>query len=349
MTQVRIDHAFDTMRIFLDRSLGIDSRQKQIVSGRQFAAALVSAASHNTYVETVSDKADTFNRRVKSSLISMATHAYFEQTQRFARIKDWKTKHVILAIDYTEEDFYGEVQGFNIHGWTGEHGVSGKFKFLSCSIVSDEISEKIPLLSVPIKLGHYKSQVIHYLLTQVSPLFAQIDLVLFDRGFYDKDLMYELQNAGYPYLIFVPKQHDKKEILYTLEDGDHIAINNEFTINKNKNNYHDENYLVFLKNIYCKKTEEYYDWVFATNVEHVALGNIISTYKKRWRIETGFRVQDEATIKCKSKDMQIRYILFLFTQLLQADWMCFYKEEVSFKKFLIELDTFGQRISLTLN
>ena len=345
MTRVRIDHAFETLRIFLDRALGIDSSQKQIVSGRQLTAALISAASHNTYVETVSNKADTLNRHIKSSLTSMGTHAYLEQTERFARIKDWKTKKVILAIDYTDEDFYGNVQGFDIHGWTGEHGVKGKFKFLTCSIVSDEVSEKIPLLSIPIKIGHYKSQVIFYLLSLVKPLFDEIDLILFDRGFYDKDLMYELKKANYPYLIFVPKQRDKQEILYGLENNDHIAIKNEFTINKDKTNYHDENYLVFLKNIFCRKTEECYDWVFATNVENVAFGDIITTYKKRWSIETGFRVQDEATIKCKSKDLQTRYFLFLFTQLLQSDWMCFYKDEVSFKKFLIELDAFGQRIT----
>ena len=39
--------------------------------------------------------------------------------------------------------------------------------------------------------------------------------------------------------------------------------------------------------------------VFATNIEEVALSNIVLTYKKRWRIETGYRVQDEAAIKCK--------------------------------------------------
>ena len=105
----------------------------------------------------------------------------------------------------------------------------------------------------------------------------------------------------------------------------------------------DENYLVFLKQIFCKKTEEYYDWVFATNIEDVALGDIITTYKKRWNIETVFRIQDEATIKCKSTDLQTRYFIFLFTQLLQANWMCFFKEEVSFKKFIIEIDAFGQR------
>jgi hypothetical protein len=183
------------------------------------------------------------------------------------------------------------------------------------------------------------------LLSQVAPLFKHIDLVLFDRGFYDKDLMFELSKANFPYLIFVPKQRDKKEILYALETGDHVAINNEFTINKNRTVYHDENYLVFLKQIFNKKTEESFDWIFATNVEEVALGKIIREYKQRWRIETGFRIQDEATIKCKSTDLQTRYFVFLFTQLLQAEWMCFYKKEVPFKRFIIELETFAKRIN----
>jgi hypothetical protein len=54
-----INNGFETLRIFLDRAVGINSLQKNIVSGRQLTAALISAASHNTYVETVSDKADT--------------------------------------------------------------------------------------------------------------------------------------------------------------------------------------------------------------------------------------------------------------------------------------------------
>ena len=74
-----------------------------------------------------------------------------------------------------------------------------------------------------------------------------------------------------------------------------------------------------------------------TNIEEVALSNIVLTYKKRWRIETGYRVQDEAAIKCKSKDMKIRYFLFMFQQLLQTQWVCFYKQEVSFKEFIIEI------------
>ena len=54
-------------------------------------------------------------------------------------------------------------------------------------------------------------------------------------------------------------------------------------------------------------------------------------------METQFRVQDDAKIKCKSKDMKIRYFLFLFEQMLQVIWMCFYKEETSFKEFIIAM------------
>ena len=64
---------------------------------------------------------------------------------------------------------------------------------------------------------------------------------------------------------------------------------------------------------------------------------MVATYKKRWRIETQFRVQDEARIKCKSKDMKIRFFFFLFEQMLQTIWICFFKEEGSFKEFLIQL------------
>ena len=88
-----------------------------------------------------------------------------------------------------------------------------------------------------------------------------------------------------------------------------------------------------------EKSEKNYDWIFATNSDELELSEIIKTYKKRWRIETSFRVQDEAKIRCKSTDMKIRYFIFIFEQLLQTQWICFYKEEATFKKFIIEMHT----------
>lgn len=99
-----------------------------------------------------------------------------------------------------------------------------------------------------------------------------------------------------------------------------------------------------MKQIYSRRAETSFDWVFATNIDTIALGEMIRTYRKRWRIETGFRVQDEARIKCKSTEMKIRYFLFMFEQMLQTQWVCFYKEEVSFKEYLIEMHDLAKEL-----
>jgi len=336
MNRERLVFTIGIIRHFINNSLGINPKTNKI-SGFELVSHLLDSAAYNTYIETVGNKADTLYKRAKEGITEMVTYSYLDYIRRLSGKFGWKDKEVILAFDYTDEDFYGDVQGFDIHGWIGRNGVTGKFKFLTCSIVSDEIPEKIPLISIPILMGHYKSYAITYCLKLVKDYIGKINLILFDRGFYDKDLMYELSQNKFPYLIFVPKTKDKQEIIYPMEKGETIAIYNEFKVNKDKSKYPGENILVFLKEIYDKKSDKEYDWVFATNLEDIDLNLIINTYKKRWRIETGFRVQDDATIKCKSKEIKIRYFLFMFQQMLQTQWVCFYKEEVSFKKFLIEM------------
>jgi len=342
MDESKVVFNLGILKHFINNSLGLDY-EKHKITGFELLNPLVESSAFNTYIETIGDKADTLYRRIKESPISMTTHSYLEYIRRLSAKLKLNEKEVTLAFDYTEEDFYGDVQGFDIHGWTGENAVTGKFKFLTCSIISDDIPEKIPLISIPIMIGHYKSSVIIHCLSLIKDYIGKINLILFDRGFYDKDLMYELTKLNYPYLIFVPKFQNKKEILFPMKIEEQVAIYNEFSVNKDKGNYIGENILVFLKQIYDPRSEKNYDWVFATNVEEILLENLVITYKKRWRIETQFRVQDEARIKCKSKDMKVRYFFFMFEQMLQTMWICFYKDEVSFKEFLIGITEISKK------
>ena len=346
MNETKLMFNLGILKHFINNSLKL-SYDKKSITGFEMIVPLLEASAHNTYVETISNKADSLYLRIKDVSMIRMTYAYLNYIWRISEKLSLRKKKVILAFDYTEEDFYGNVWGFDIHGWTGKDGVTGHFKFLTCSIVSDDSPNKIPLISIPIKLGHYKSSVILHCLSLVKDYIGKINLILFDRGFYDKDLMYELTKMKYPYLIFVPKHKDKTEILYPMSDKEQIAIYNEFTVNKDKNKYSEENILIFLKQIYDPKSEKSYDWIFATNVEKVLLENLVVTYKKRWRIETQFRVQDEAKIKCKSKEMKVRYFLFLFEQMLQTIWICFYKDEASFKEFLIELAKMSRKWTKT--
>ncbi len=50
-----------------------------------------------------------------------------------------------------------------------------------------------------------------FCLSLVQPLVKSIKLIFFDRGFYSKELMLNLANSDYPYLIFVPKNDKVKK------------------------------------------------------------------------------------------------------------------------------------------
>jgi hypothetical protein len=56
-------------------------------------------------------------------------------------------------------------------------------------------------------------------------------------------------------------------------------------------------------------------------------------YKKRWGIETTFRVQDEVKIKTKSLIPMIRIALFVFECMLYNVWQ-FFKGRVPFRRFV---------------
>ena len=345
MDKKRLCNDLDALMHFIDDSLGID-RIKNNINGFNLVVPLTESSAYNSYLETVSNKTDTLYLRIKESSISMTEYSYLDYIKRLSAKFKLNEKEVILAFDYTDEDFYGDVQGFDIHGWTGKDAITGKFKFLTCSIISDDIPEKIPLISVPIKIGHYKSHTIIYCLSLIKEYIGEIKLILFDRGFYNNDLMFELTKLKYPYLIFVPKRKEYKQLFEELEEKKTIFVH-DYTFKKDMSTLEGETYLAFLKQIYDKKSKKNYDWIFATNVEKIVLENILKQYKKRWRIETQFRVQDEARIKCKSKEMKIRYFLFLFEQMLQTTWICFHKEEGSFKEFLIELAKMSRKWTKT--
>ncbi len=191
MNKERLVFSIGIIRHFINNSLCLIEGVNNI-TGFELSAPLLEAAAYNTYFETISNKEDTLYLRIKEIIAPMINEAYLNYIKRLSEKFEWKDKEVMLAFDYTDEDFYGKVQGFDIVGWTGEKGVTGKFKFLTCSIVSDEIPQKIPLISIPAHLGEYKSHVITYCLSLISPYIGKIKLILFDRGFYDKDLMYEL-------------------------------------------------------------------------------------------------------------------------------------------------------------
>jgi len=332
----RYFRSLKTLDTFIDRSLDLKPKSK-FLSGFHYNRDLLKASVANTYVETVGTRADSLHLAIKKVPISNIYWEYIETVKILGTKFELQEKDVVLAFDYTDEDFYGDTQGFWIHGWTGKEGITGKFKFLTCSIVSSDIPQKIPLVSIPVRMGHNMAHAVTWCLTLIEPMVRSISLILFDRGFYSKELMLTLSSSKYPYLIFIPKNASIRKELEQMQEAEKKRIQYKFKLNINKTVLKGETTLALLKQIFDEKSDKAYDWAFATNQTEIDLDHIIASYKRRWRIETGFRIQDEACIKSKSTDVNIRFFYFAYEQVLQLIWIILYKNEESFKVFMIDM------------
>jgi hypothetical protein len=335
LNREKLYRTLTSLDIFVDKSLKLKPKGSTL-SGFHYNGDLIYAATANTYLETVGNKADSIHLDIKEVPISSVYWEYLKTVELLGERAKLKEQQAVLAFDYTEEEFYGEVETFWIHGWTGKRAVIGKFKFLTCALVNDGL--KIPLLSIPVSMGCNMAKDVIFCLSLIKPLVGPIKLTLFDRGFYSKELMLTLTRAECPYLIFVPKNKRVKSELEEMAKDEKKTIHYEFKVNKDKTKEKESTTLAFLKQVFDPRSERDIDWAFATDLEEVNLDHLIQTYKQRWRIETGFRIQDEARIKSKSKDIKIRFFYFAYEQLLQLIWNTIYKEEVSFKRFLILLN-----------
>lgn len=76
------------------------------------------------------------------------------------------------------------------HGWTGENGITGEYSYLTASIVSKEM--KLPIISIHCPVGNIMSSKVLSLLQSIITILPNINLVLFNRRFYSKDIIVKL-------------------------------------------------------------------------------------------------------------------------------------------------------------
>jgi len=291
---------------------------------RRISKSLFNASSHNTYVETVDNNADTLHLGLDDWDIAALQ-------QEYARLCEHEIRKLHLGacdiiIDITEEDFYGKTQNFWIIPWTKEKGVQGHFKFMVCSVKFRD--RKFPIAVRMIRLGSDIAREIGTVLSSCKNAGVYIRTVLFDRGFYATDIIKELQDQDVNYIIFARKSNTFNSMLASTEKS--VVIEHEMETRKNKS------ILRVQTNIALVKHYMEYDWVFATNMI-ITGAEIVKAYRVRWNIETDFRVQDEARIKSKSVRPEVRLFYFIIALLIFFVWSATQKLKVSFKKFVITL------------
>jgi IS4 transposase len=145
---------------------------------------------------------------------------------------------------------------------------------------------------------------------------------LFDRGFGTWGVIYRLRELKVSYLIFWKKYGDwYKEHFNELEDGGYKIIHRENKYNRDKTNHKVNSDFVLIKQL--EYDGKKFDWIFATNLKLKKATSYVKIYKKRWGIETIYRVTDKIRIYTTSTSCVIRYFLFMFTCFMYNIWKFF--------------------------
>ncbi len=305
----------------------------------ELASAIVEAGRTISYVETISNKADTLHRHIKSNSERDLKRAFELNTRK--AISRMGLGRVTLAIDGTNELYYGKNGKLNVRQIKYDNGTGEAFSYIVLSIIEPK---PLPLMAIPYKQGDDQTKLVKELLDYARTLRITIKHVLFDRGFYIGDLISYLSSEKIKYLIFVPR---KTAIKGYIEQTDSLAsFDHTIKYNKYMSCWKAHTKIVIIKDyLVDKKTGELRecDWCFATNLKECL--SLIMKYRKRWQIETDFRVHDEARIKSKSNEPIIRYFYFLTSLVLMANWQVnrIANPKVCFKKYLKQLQEAVER------
>ena len=219
-------------------------------------------------------------------------------------------------------------------------GAKYGYKYLTVAITCNSGVRYI-LDGIILKRGDYIEDYV-YEMTKFVKEQILIDVVLFDRGFDNWGIIFKLQELKVHYMIFWRKQGSwYKEPLRNLKKGEFCELTKKYKYCRDKSGYWVYSKFVIVKQLEYKDVIN--DWIFATDLNKKSSEKYVKRYKKRWGIETIFRVTDDIRIYTTSTNPLIRYFLFMFTCFVYNIWkffQFFLGEEFTLANFCVNLNKF---------
>ena len=310
-------------------------KKLSVPNEEEYAKLLAEASSRNTYIETISNKADSLHYHIAKGYVEYSNEEFYNLVEK--KIKKLHLGAVDIIVDVTSENFYGKSAGLYLHNWTGEDGVEAKYHYLVAGIV---FRNKIyPFYVAILRIGSFKAEFLGKICDLCNKLHLKVKLMKLDRGFYSGEIIDELELKDMNYLIFAKKSALFKCMLEGTDKS--VTIKHEIKYKKGKSSHKAETNIALVKNL------QDYDWCFATNLFLRDARKYVELYRKRWNIETMFRMHDEARIKSKSVNPLIRLFYFMISMMLLFIWNLRAKNEVSFKRFIINLELMLKNVEVS--
>jgi hypothetical protein len=235
-----------------------------------------------------------------------------------------RNRKFIVSFDTTKEPFYGDFSKAEepeyLHPGSEVRESYFYYEFLTVAITGNN-GQKYILDGIIVKRGDYIQDWIKKMVEWIKEELP-LEVILFDRGFTSKELVYELNKLKVPYMIFWRKHGNwYKKYFKSLDDGEMTTVKRKDKFYRCKLRFDFEWTFIFIKQLEYDKKK--FDWIFATNLKLDRAKNYVQRYKKRWGIETIYRVTDKIRAYTTSTKSIIRFFLFMFTCFVYNLWKSF--------------------------
>ena len=237
-------------------------------------------------------------------------------------------RNAIVAIDYTHDPFYGDINAPMVIGGKQDRGTYWGYHYASIHIV--EAGKRLTLYTMPVDQFTEKADAVATLLEKAKERGVHVKLVLLDRGFFSAQVINRLKNMHVRFVMPAVKYETVKESIAAHHDSK-VACVVRFTLGDDKKAAR-FNLAVYpvpkerLKNRSKRKKllslHELY-FAFATNLPRSVaewVSYIPQEYRRRWGIETGYRVQGMVKAKTTSKNYVLRLTYRLVAVFMYNVW-----------------------------
>lgn len=289
-----------------------------------FVHLLLDAVEHQDFVNNTSIRlggptGETVFARLKEASVETINQGFLHQLTILLRVMSrlLRNREVALAFDTTDEPYYGRVKGLWVHPYCEAKGSTGCFKFLAVSAVDRH--NRIMLGCLPVSVGADIVGLVEQLLLQARKVINP-RLCLFDRGFDNYQLIERLQALKVRYQILWRKSSWTTKELSQMRRGQISEVCRTGSYSRNKSKHNVRLRFVLIKSYRRSAKCKAYNWVFCTNTRERWPHSYVDKYRKRWGIETVFRILDNVQIKTTTKNIIIRYFLLLFCCLVYNIW-----------------------------
>jgi putative transposase len=231
-------------------------------------------------------------------------------------LKPGKSYH--FAVDFTNDPYYGTIVETNrdyVIKSRQKDSTTTFYSYISLSIITT--GHRLTLAVFPVKHGVQKTEYLKKFLAIIRDLNLDITILCLDRGFYSHDVLAFLQNENVPHIVPV---RNYGKVLGRVLTGNRAR--HAHYIMPGTGNPIDLTLAIDVHYLKGKNGK-----AGNVNLGYVVHGiswnprRVYNIYKKRFAIESSYRMRNIVKAKTSSKSVTLRYFLTIISFLLKNIWV----------------------------